>query len=111
MAYDDHLEESFRAVREGEAYAIIGAYAQRIKIKIDRVRINLDPSHDVFNVEITAGNGEWRYTAGSEADLRIFLDGMRASIAMMGGHLEIPEIPIQSTFTITVSAQRSSKNR
>lgn len=65
-----------------------------ISIYIQRVRVNLDPPHDVFSIELANDNGEWRFTAVSEDSLKTFLEGVRAGMALCGGSFkEEPEIP------------------
>jgi hypothetical protein len=93
MAYDDHVEGRMKASRQVEDQAAASLRASRISIKINRVRIKLDPYHDLFNISICCDSGEWRHTAGSESDLRLFLEGVQAGAAMMGGQLTMPEIP------------------
>lgn len=103
MAYDDHVEEGYLAARQAEAATAIAARANSIKIEINRIRINLDPIHDVFNIVINGDDGEWRHTAGSEANIRTFLEGVRAGIAVMGGRLKEPIfVPRQPTSIVKI---------
>jgi hypothetical protein len=62
-------------------------------VTVSRVRILLDPPHDIFNVEISSNGGAWRHTVGSEGELMQFLRGVEAGVAMRHGHLSCGQIP------------------
>jgi hypothetical protein len=42
----------------------------------------------------------WRHTAGSEADVRMFIEGLRAGVAIMRGHLQVSDIPARPADTV-----------
>jgi hypothetical protein len=49
------------------------------KVDIVRLKVPLDPSADIFIVEITYANGSiWKETLDSETELNAFLRGLRA---------------------------------
>ena len=66
-----------------------------LKVCIERIRLRTDPEHDVFNVTLEHAERIWKHVAGSAAELMTFLEGLRAGVAMAGGHLELPPIPPQ----------------
>ena len=65
------------------------------KITIERYRIGLDPSIDVFNVtlEQPKRSGIWKHSAPDQTSLAVFLEGVKAGVACMGAFVSIPEIP------------------
>lgn len=81
----------------GVAEAMEKALSARLKIRVKRIKVLLDPSVDVFNVEIEQNHppGIWKHSAGSEAELKEFLEGVRAGASIMGMFVGIPDIPSQ----------------
>lgn len=73
-----------------------------ITLKIKRVRVELDPSIEVFHVEMKNAKNTWSHSAGSVADLRIFLEGVRAGVGLSGGYLSVPEIPANAEVRFTL---------
>ncbi|OHA20737.1 MAG: hypothetical protein A2849_01635 [Candidatus Taylorbacteria bacterium RIFCSPHIGHO2_01_FULL_51_15] len=70
-----------------------GTPSRTSPVVIRRVRIQLDPPHDIFHVTISKRDGIWTHVAGSEADLQTFLKGMQVGAAMIDGYFIAPEIP------------------
>lgn len=71
-----------------------------VRAEIRRVRVMLDPSHDLFHVELTRATGGWNETYGSEEAVRAFLRGAEAGASLMSGRLQADEIPREPTRTI-----------
>lgn len=96
MAYDNHVEEAFRALERHDAATRL------ISIQIERVKLQIDPSIEVFNVIVAKLDGEWRHTAATEEGLQNFLEGVRAGASLMGAQVEVSSIPTKPT-TILIS--------
>lgn len=68
-----------------------------VKIEITRYKIPLDPSIDVFGVEVGDDKSTWMETIPSEESLRWFLRGVQAGAQAYGNkHASLPEIPIET---------------
>lgn len=93
MAYDDHVEEHYQRTERDRAEK--EAADKELTVEVKRNRAQTDPAHDYFNVVITGTRGEWRETVGSEADLNLLLQGIKAGASMMGGHVTVSDIPTE----------------
>lgn len=74
-------------------------------VDVQWVCVRLDPSIDIFNVTVSSSSGTWNHTAGSEQELGQFLEGLRAAVGCLGGHLPMPEIPRSPSSTIFPAAE------
>lgn len=72
-----------------------------IEFAIERVEVSLDPAVDIFELELTRGNGSWRKSFGSEELLRAFLEGVQACASLYGHIMMLPEIPAKANRSIS----------
>lgn len=73
-----------------------GISPRTITATVERIRAQLDDiQHDFFHVELRGPTGIWSHTAGSEADLRMFFEGVRCGAALSEAVFYSPEIPLQ----------------
>lgn len=60
---------------------------------ITRIKVELDPPLETFNVVFETKGGVWHHSAGSTYELELFLKGVQAGCAMMGQYYSLPQIP------------------
>jgi hypothetical protein len=76
-----------------------------LRVEIAAVRAGEDPSIVVYQVELVQ-DGMWRETFGSVIELRAFLRGVQAAYGVVGGSVDMPEVPVGPGAT-TVAVIRS----
>ena len=102
MADGNHLTEQEQIAERERAKR--KATAKELKIDVKRIRANTHPPHEFFNVVIKGIRGEWSETVGSEADLNTLLQGIRAGVGMMGGHMSVNDLHTQTFYSLSATA-------
>lgn len=76
-------------------------------ITVERGRVPLDPSVDVFHVVLQTKDGVWEESFGSEIETYAFLRGVEAGSYMLGAtNVSAPEIPQEPTNVFSFESTR-----
>lgn len=68
---------------------------REVRILVRRFRVPLEPPAEIFHVQVERGDGVWEETLPTREQLAIFIQGVRAGVAVAatGAYVSFPVIP------------------